>query len=164
MDAPKGRYSVIEKDGRLVVIDNGTGTPLPSSIRPPPPERSRGLPSPSSPVGPAGPGVLDRAADFLVTLVAKERDRQGRAVIAWTWEQNGRKKRWDALLDPRQQRRLGRALLALMAPPLFLVLLTLAGGGPFFGFGLLLILPVALLGAVSLNRLYRETNDSGRHG
>jgi hypothetical protein len=160
MDAPKGRYSVIEKDGRLIVIDNGTGSALPSSIQPPS-RTSRGLPP--APVSPAGPGVIDRAADVLVALTARERDGQGRAVIAWTWEQNGRKQRWDAVLDESQQRRLGRALLALMAAPLLLFLLMFAGGSSF-GFGALLALPAVLWGAVSLRRLYGETNDPSRSG
>lgn len=162
MDAPKGRYSVVEKDGRLIVIDNGTGSPVPSSIKPPP-RTGPGRSSSPAPVSGAGPGALDRAADLLVALAAKRWDADGKAVIAWTWTQNGRQKRWDAALDHRQQRRLGRALLALCAGPLFLFL-AIVSGGAYFGFAILLALPALLWGATSLMRLYAETNDPGRNG
>ncbi|HEX9947594.1 MAG TPA: hypothetical protein VGA98_08645, partial [Allosphingosinicella sp.] len=86
MDAPKGRYRVIEEDGRLVVIDNESGTPIPSSLVPPRrPRPGRSPASPPVPVAPAGPGPLDRAGDFLLAVVAREWDSQGRAVIAWRW-------------------------------------------------------------------------------
>jgi hypothetical protein len=159
VDAPKGRYSVVEKDGRLVVIDNGTGSPIPSSIAPPTAPGRAGI-APAGPVGRGEPGALDRAADLLLALAARKRDSDGRAVIAWEWRENGKVKRWDAALDERQQRRLGRALLALVASPLLLVILVVAGGDAL-GFGLLLVLPPAMWGAISIRRLYRETNQAG---
>lgn len=162
MDAPKGRYSVVEKDGRLVVIDNGTGAPLPSSIRPPPSRTVGGRPSHSAPVSATGPHALDRAADLLVALVARQRDSEGRAVIAWTWQQNGREKRWDAALDQSQQRRLGRALLAFVASALLLLLLIFTGRA-LSALVIPLTLP-ALWGMISLMRLYRETDDPRRRG
>ncbi|HEX8261451.1 MAG TPA: hypothetical protein VF547_01100, partial [Allosphingosinicella sp.] len=79
MDAPKGRYSVVEKNGRLVVIDNGTGAPLPSTVAPPPGPRGRAGPAPATPISDAGPGPVDRAADLLVALAARRWDPQGRA-------------------------------------------------------------------------------------
>ncbi|HEX8622259.1 MAG TPA: hypothetical protein VF718_09820 [Allosphingosinicella sp.] len=161
MDAPKGRYSVVEKDGRLVVIDNGTGAPIPSTFAPPAGRPGRSGTTPPVPVSGAGPGVVDRAADALLALAAREWDSQGRAVIAWKWEQNGVDKRWDAALDRRQQRRMGRALLALAAAPLMPLLLLLAGGKTF-ALAALVIFPTAAWGAVSLQRLYRETNDPSR--
>src|SRR5687767_8561335 len=107
MDAPQGRYRVVEKDGRLVVIDNETGAPIPSSVASPSPGRpGRPGASPAGPVAPAGPGPVDRAADLLLALAAKRWDEQGRAVIAWQWQENGKTRRWDAALDERQQRRL----------------------------------------------------------
>jgi hypothetical protein len=162
VDAPKGRYSIVEKGGRLVVIDNGTGAPIPSSLAPLPRPGRDGV-SPVGPVSGAGPGPLDRAADLLLALAARKRDSQGRAVIAWEWRENGRTKRWDAALDEAQQRRLGRALLALVAAPLLLVLLVLADGA-WFAFGMLLALPPLAWGAASIRRLYRETNDPGLAG
>jgi len=162
MEAPKGRYRVVEKDGRLVVIDNETGAPLPSSVAPPP-RQGRSGPSPVSPVAPAGPGAIDRAADALLALVTREWDPEGRAVIAWEWRESGKVRRWDAALDPGQQRRMGRALLALVAAPLFLVLLAFADGA-LLGLGLLVAFPPVAWGALSLRRLYRETNDSKRLG
>jgi hypothetical protein len=161
MDAPKGRYSVVEKDGRLVVIDNGTGAPIPSTFAPPPGRPRQPGPSPSAPVTGAGPGVADRAADFLLRLAAREWDRDGRAVIAWKWQQNGQDRSWNAALDARQQRRMGRALLALAAAPLLPLILRFVGGTTF-PFALLVVLPLAAWGAASLRRLYRETNDPGR--
>ena len=161
MDAPKGRYSVVEKDGRLVVIDNGTGAPIPSTFAPPPTRPGRSGTSPSAPVSGADPGPVDRAADALLALAAREWDSQGRAVIAWKWQQNGQDRRWNAALDPRQQRRMGRALLALAALPLLPLVLILVGGTTFL-FATLLIFPVAGWGALALQRLYRETNDPGR--
>lgn len=160
MDAPRGRYSVVEKDGRLVVIDNGTGAPIPSSVAPPA-RAGRGGVSPAGPVSGAGPGAIDRAAAAMIALAAKQRDSQGRAVIAWEWRENGRIRRWDALLDETQQRRLGRALLALFAAPVLIVLLIFADVS-LFGFGLLLILPPLAWGIVSLRRLHRETDDPSR--
>jgi hypothetical protein len=154
MDAPKGRYSVVEKDGRLIVIDNGTGTPIRSPVAPPSRPGRGG-------VSPPDPGALDRAADLLLALAARKRDAQGRAVIAWEWRENGRVKRWDAILDEAQQRRLGRALLALFAAPALIVLLIFANGS-LFGLGLIFALPPLAWGAFSLRRLYRETDDPSR--
>ncbi|HYE28329.1 MAG TPA: hypothetical protein VEA61_08870 [Allosphingosinicella sp.] len=162
MDAPKGRYRVVEKEGRLIVIDNETGAPIPSSVAAPPqPRRGRPSDAPMPPVTSAGPGPIDRAADFLVAVVAKEWDAQGRAVIAWQWRQNGRVRRWDAALDEAAQRRLGHALLALFAAPIFLVSLTFTDGA-LFGLGTVLALPPLAWGAVALARLHRDTNDPNR--
>ncbi|HEX8572858.1 MAG TPA: hypothetical protein VF759_08910 [Allosphingosinicella sp.] len=155
MDAPKGRYSVIEKGGRLIVIDNGTGAPLPSTLVQP--GRGRGSsPAPSVVRTEAGP--LDRAAELLLAIVARRRDPQGRAVIAWEWRENGKVRRWDAALDETQQKRLGRALLGLVAPPPLVVLVTMAEG--------VLLLPALVAAAppmlwswLSLRRLRRETHD-----
>lgn len=158
MDAPKGRYSVVEKDGRLVVIDNGTGAPIPSSVAPPPGRAGRGAGSAPTPISAADPGPLDRAAAFLLAVAAKEWDAQGRAIIAWRWRQNGQVKRWDAALDEAEQRRMGRALLALCAAPLFLIFLIFSDGA-LFGAGTLLTLPLLAWAAFSLFRLYGETHD-----
>jgi hypothetical protein len=159
MDAPKGRYRVIEKDGRLVVIDNETGAPLPSSIESPPRSRS-GRPGalPAGPVAPRGPGAVDRAADVLLALAAREWDSQGRAVIGWEWRESGKVRRWDAALDEGQQRRLGRALLALIAAPFLLVAAAVLDAG-LFGLALVLAVPPLGWAAISLRRLYRETDD-----
>jgi hypothetical protein len=155
MDAPKGRYRVVEKDGRLIVIDNGTGAPIRSSVPPPPRSRPGGLPA--APVAPAGPGPID-PADALLALAVTKWDAEGGAVIAWEWEQNGHKKRWDAVLDAGRQRRLGRALLAMAAPLPLLALPYVADGG-LGTFGLVIALPTILWGFFSVQRLYRETND-----
>ena len=161
MDAPQGRYRVVEKDGRLVVIDNETGAPIPSSVAAPPPARSgRPAASPAGPVAPAGPGPIDRAADLLLALAVRRWDEQGRAVIAWQWEENGKVKRWDAALDPGRQRRLGRALLALAAAPLAVIAAILSGGA-LVGPAIVLALPPLAWAAFSIRRLYRETNDPG---
>ena len=162
MEAPKGRYRVVEKDGRLVVIDNETGAPLPSSVAPPP-RQGRSGPSPVSPVAPAGPGAIDRAADALLALVTREWDTEGRAVIAWEWRESGKVRRWDAALDAAQQRRMGRALLALTAAPALPFLVAFADGA-LLGFGMLAALPAVAWAVLSLRRLYRETNDPGRSG
>jgi hypothetical protein len=158
MDAPRGRYSVIEKDGRLVVIDNGTGTPIPSSLPPPPARSGRGAPASPGPVAGAGPAALDRAADFLLAIAVREWDSQGRAIVAWRWSESGKPKRWDAALDPRQQRRMGRALLALSLAPLSVLLFTFADD-PLIGVFAMAALVLPLWGAISLRRLYGETND-----
>ena len=153
MDAPKGRYRVVEKDGRLIVLDNGT--PIPSSVKPPP---SGGRPGagPAAPVGPGEPGMIDRAGAILLRAVAREWDREGRAVIAWEWKENGRTKRWDAALDSRQQRRLGRALVAVFSAPLFVVLLVMTG---FWAIWLgLFVVPAVMWGVIAISRLQRETS------
>lgn len=164
MDAPQGRYQVVEKDGRLVVIDNQTGAPIPSSVVPPPSSRpGRGAAAPAGPVAPAGPGPVDRAADALLALAAKRWDGEGRAVIAWEWRENNKVKRWDAALDRGQQRRMGRALLALAAGPLLLILAMLVDGG-LFGLAIIFAMPPLLWAVFSLRRLHRETHDPSLRG
>ena len=164
MDAPKGRYRVIEKDGRLVVIDNGTGAPIPSTIAPPQPGRTgHPVTLQPGPVEPAGPGPIDRAAARLLALAVREWDPQGRAIVAWKWEVNGEERRWDAALDAPRQRRLGRALLALCSVPL-VPLLLFFGGAWGAVMGMLLAGPLAGWGWVSLQGLVRETNDPTRAG
>ena len=159
MDAPKGRYSVVERDGRLVVIDNGTGAPIPSTVAPR--AGSPGRPGAAQAVSGGGPGLLDRLANLLLALAVREFDSQGRAVIAWSWQQNGRDRRWDALLDERQQRRMARALLAFAPAPLLPLALVLADVGTF-ALATLFVFPLAAWGALSLQRLQRETDDPSR--
>jgi hypothetical protein len=160
MEAPKGRYSVVEKDGRLIVIDNGTGAPIPSTFAPPSGRPGAGRSQSSAPISDSGPGPLDRAAGRLLALVVKRWDSQGRAVIAWEWQENGKVKRWDALLDEGQQRRMGRALLVLAAAPLLLVLAMMVDAG-LFGLAILFAAPPLLWGFIALRRLHRETDDPG---
>jgi hypothetical protein len=164
MDAPKGRYRVIEEAGRLVVIDNETGAPIPSSLAPPrPPGPGRSSGSAPGPVAAAGPGAVDRIADFLLACAADGWDPQGRAMIGWTWGETGKEQRWDARLDEAAQRRMGRALLALFAAPLFLVFL-LFSDGLGFALGALATLPPAAWGLTTLIRLYNETDDPALRG
>jgi hypothetical protein len=157
MDAPKGRYRVEEKDGRLTVIDTVTGAPVsksapsPGSGSLPPPPRQGAVSTP--------PGLIDRLGRRLLGLVVNSWDKEGRAVVAWEWEQNGRKQRWDAALGPAEQKRLGRALAAITAFPIF-VLLTIITG---FGLTWLLLpfaFPVTIWGVWAMLRLQRETGSS----
>jgi hypothetical protein len=154
MDAPKGRYRVEEKDGRLTVIDTETGAPIPS----PGLSASGAPPRQGGPIAPPPPGLFDRLGRLLLHLAVRSWDEQGRAVIAWQWEQNGRRKRWDATLGPAHQRRLGRALLAFSAFPLVVLLSIFLA--PFW-----LLLPFALpatfWGAWSVARIRRETAAGG---
>lgn len=153
MDAPKGRYRVEEKDGRLTVIDTATGAPA-SSVNPPPASHT---PPPNGPGAVSSPpGVVDRYGRLLLSLVVKRRDEQGRAILAWEWEQNGRKQRWDAALGPAEQRRLGRALAAISAFPIFVLFTILAGSGVSW-FLLPLALPATFWGVLAVTRLKRET-------
>jgi hypothetical protein len=156
MDAPKGRYRVEEKDGRLTVIDTATGAPA-SSVTPPRP----GTPPPLRPgIVSSPPGLVDRYGRLLLRLVVKSWDKEGRAVLAWEWEQNGRKQRWDAALGPSEQRRLGRALVAVSAFPLF-VLLTIFAGAGLAWLLLPFALPAAFWGVWAIMRLRRETGMTG---
>lgn len=164
MEAPKGRYRVLEKDGRLVVIDNESGRPIPSTLAPPPPAGpGRAASGPSSPAESGGPGPIERAADVLLAMAVRQWDAEGRAVIAWEWRSRGRKQRWDARLDRPQQRRLGRALLALCALPVFILAMIL-GEGALLGLPTLLAFPFIAWGAIALVRLYHETDDPGLRG
>ena len=156
MDAPMGRYRVEEKDGRLSVIDTLTGAPA-SSVTPPrgpaadPSRRSGAMAEP--------PGLVERYGRVLLGLVVNRWDSDGRAIVGWEWEQNGRRRRWDAALGLAEQRRLGRALAAVSAFPIF-VLLTIVAG---FGLALLLLpiaLPLSFWGIWSVIRLKRETGTS----
>jgi hypothetical protein len=153
MEAPKGRYRVEEKDGRLVVFDNGA--PIDSSI----PSRS-GSPGtgPSGPIAP-GKGAIDSIADFLLGIVVREWDEEGRAVIRWQWNDKGTVRRWDARLDARQQRRLARALLRLCAAPFF-ILAFVVGSNPFSWIVAALALPTVIWGLASILRLQSETAGS----
>jgi len=146
MDVPPSRYRVVEKDGRLIVIDTSTGAA--TGAAPAAPMRSGS--APAAPVN----GLLDRVADAAAQVVGTGRDPQGRMIVAWEWTQNGKVKRWDAALDPAQQRRLGRSLLSIVAPIPLAVVLFLAGQ-PFIGF--VIALPLILSGGIGLNRLQSET-------
>lgn len=151
MEAPKSRYRVEEKDGRLTVIDTATGAPA-SPVSPSPgtkPPRDPGVVS-------AAPGPIDRYARLLLGLVVARWDEEGRAVLAWEWEENGRKRRWDAALGPSEQKRLGRALAAVSAFPIFVLLTIFAGSGAIWLL-LPLALPAAFWGVWSIMRLKRET-------
>jgi hypothetical protein len=152
MDAPKGRYRVEEKDGRLVVIDTLTGAPISSPGIPPPGASPRA----AGPVAPRSPALVDLIARPLLRLAVSRTDDSGRAVIAWEWTENGRTRRWDATLDPAQQRRLGRALLAFAALPLTVVASIVFGGAALWL--LPVALPATLLGAASVARLRRQTS------
>ena len=158
MDAPPSRYRVIEKDGRLVVIDNATGKAA-SGITPTPRAGTPGRPG-ASPVAP-GQSTLDSLAETLLRLVVRERDGEGRAVVHWSWKQNGQEKRWDAWLDPAEQKRLGRALVGIAAAPL-LVPFFMFTSGFFFFLGILLAVGPVLWGFRTIGRLQRET--AGRLG
>ena len=99
---------------------------------------------------------IDRFGRLLLSLVVKRWDEEGRAVVAWEWEQNGLKKRWDAALGPAEQRRLGRALVAVCAFPLF-VLFTIFAGAGLTWLLLPLALPATFWGVWAIMRLKRET-------
>ena len=153
MDAPKGRYSVLERDGRLVVVDNQTGEPATTAPAP----RPAGSPAVVAPT----PSTIERAAALAVRFAASGWDEQGRAVIGWEWQENGRTKRWDARLDAAGQRRLGRALLSLVAAPVVLLLGILPFGFGAFWLALLLAASLAIRGYVGLRRLHGETSGTG---
>ncbi|HEU0099439.1 MAG TPA: hypothetical protein VFQ67_11775 [Allosphingosinicella sp.] len=156
MDAPKGRYRVEEKNGRLVVIDTATGAPA-SPVNSSPAARG------AAPRGPGvvdrPPGLVDRYGRLLLALAVRRWDGEGRAIVAWRWEQNGRERRWDAELGPAEQKRFGRALVGVSALPL--VVLVSIFAGPVA----LLLLPVALpatfWGVWAIMRLSRETAGGG---
>ena len=157
MDAPKGRYRVEEKDGRLVVIDTATGAPA-SSVSPSPRPPSA-APGPGAGVSARPPGLVDRYGRLLLRLVVNRWEPDGRAIVAWEWEQNGRQQRWDAELGPAEQRRLGRALAGISAFPIVVLLSILAG--PVFWLLFPLGLPATFWGVWAVMRLQRGTG-SGR--
>jgi hypothetical protein len=161
MDAPKGRYRIEEKDGRLVVFDTATGSRLSPSF-PSPPGTAPGAPPPPAGGIARSPGIIDRIGRRLLSLTVSRWDEQGRAILAWEWEQNGHKRRWDAALDPAQQKRLGRAMVAFTAFPLF-VLLTIGTGGSLLWL-FPLALPATLWGIWAIIRLNHETNGGGPGG
>ena len=154
MDAPKGRYRVIEKDGRLIVIDNATGD-VASGTTPPPRPATPGRPG-GSPIAPAR-SQLDTFADVLLGLAVREWDDEGRAIIHWSWKQNGQEQRWDAWLDQAEQKRLGRALVGIAAAPLFVLLFMFASGLVLF-LGMALTMAPVLWGIRTIMRLHNETD------
>ena len=155
MDAPKGRYRVVEKDGRLIVIDNQSGAPVSPSM--PPPRAGRPGASPPPPIVAAGENMLDGIAGFLLTLAARDWDKDGNAIIHGEWKEGGKERSWDAVLDKAGQRRLGRALVAFCAAPLFVLILILVDLGaltlPAFA---LMALPL-VWGVWTIRRLMAET-------
>ena len=160
MDAPKGRYRVEEKDGRLTVIDTLTGAPISSGAPPPgsgaaPPRRDGAVSRPA--------GLIERYGRLLLGLVVTRWDGEGRAIVAWQWEQNGRTRRWDAALGNAEQKRLGRALAAVSAFPLF-VLSTIVAGFSFAWLLLPVTVPLTFWGVWSVMRLTRESGTSGLSG
>jgi hypothetical protein len=154
MEAPKGRYSVREQDGRLVVIDNETGAPATAQV-----PRQRGSPTSTAQPGSLEPGKgpVEWLGNLLVRIVSERIDEEGRAIISWQWtEKGGRVRHWDAALDKGQQRRLGRALLAIASFPL-LVLLLIFTDIPVVP-ALFVVVPLALWGSFSVTRLQRQTS------
>jgi hypothetical protein len=144
MDAPKSRYKV--------VIDNATGAP---ATRPP---TGAGRPGASpSPVTP-GKGLIDGLCDALLSLAVREWDAEGRAVIAWQWKQGQETRRWDAVLDAGQERRLGRALLGVSAIPVAMLFFVFAAGTMMW-LGLALAAVPIVWGVSVIQRLRRETED-----
>ena len=166
MDAPQGRYKVIEKDGRLIVIDNATGQPA-SGTTPPPRPGGAPMGGPARPAASGGSPVSAASGSFaawidgigaaLLRLAVSEWDDQGRAVIHWSLKVNDREQRWDAGLDPDEQRRLGRALAAIGTLPFFLVLFIFGSGGWMFVPLALTAVPV-VWGGISIAKLRDETN------
>lgn len=130
IDAPPGRYRVVEKDGRLVVVDNRTGAAA-APMRPPRTPEGMGAAEPLRLA--AGTSAVDVVAAMVLRLLVRQWDEQGRAVIHWKWGEYGRTGHWDATLDEGQQRRFGRALLGLAASAL-LILTAFAAGLPILGF------------------------------
>ena len=65
MEAPKGRYSVVEKDGRLIVIDNQTGAAAASTTPSPRPGTSGRVAraGPSRPIANSVPAKRVAAAE-----------------------------------------------------------------------------------------------------
>ena len=167
MDAPPSRYRVIEKDGRLIVIDNQTGETAAGTTPPRPgtsPVPGQGRPpvaghggSPVSNMSGTLATWLDRYSAILLRLAVSEWDDQGRAIIHWSWKSNGEEQRWDAGLDADEQRRLGRGLAAISSLPIFLLLFIFGSGG-------WLIVPLALTavpvvwGGISIAKLREQTN------
>jgi 4-hydroxybenzoate polyprenyltransferase len=80
-------------------------------------------------------------------------------VIHWEWKESGKEKSWDALLDPDQQRRLGLALVHLVAVPLPILLLAVVGGS-WIWLGFILAAYPLLRGIRAISKLQAET--SGR--
>lgn len=197
MEPPKGRYSVVEKDGRLIVIDNRTGSPAASNTPSPRPGRpnasvapirpmssaapartavpstharasgpdmldggsaqhASGRPAPSASPIAQGKGTLDSVADALVAIASKGFDSDGRAIVGWEWKSNLRTRRWDARLDAAQQRRFGRALLAMLATPLPVFAFVIMDGAAMWT-ALAITIPAVAWGYQSLSRLQKET-------
>ena len=168
MDAPQGRYKVIEKDGRLIVIDNATGqaasgttpSPRPGGSLTTGPARPPVTGSGASPISTASGTFttwLDGIGAALVRMAVSEFDDQGLAIIHWSWTVNDKEQRWDAGLDADEQRRLGRALVAMASLPFFLILF-------IFGSGSWMIVPLALTalpvawGGIAIAKLRDQTN------
>ena len=171
MDAPLGRYRIVEKGRRLVVIDTATGSSV-SSPAPVEPRANQGQPG-TRPVAFPRAGArraaprsassaehpLDRISALLLRLALRERRPDGSALVRWNWEQNGQPRQWHATLDAGQQRRLGRALLAMAGVPLLFVLATILSAGALAWLGIFLIPGPLLWGMAAIGRLQRETAD-----
>ena len=170
MDAPPSRYRIVEKDGRLIVIDNATGEVASGTTPPRPggspiagPAKASSRGSGGSPISSPGGTFTtwrDGIGAFLLRMAVSEWDENGLAIVRWSWRRNGVEERWDAALDEDEQRRLARALTALATLPLFLILLIFGGGGWLFVPLAFTVVPVAW-GGIAIAKLRAETNQRG---
>ncbi|HEX4695165.1 hypothetical protein [Sphingomonas sp.] len=130
LEAPPSRYRVIERDGRLVVIDRQAGEQqLPLSlassplVRVEPPISSRpASPSPKSMIADP-PGLLRSVA---AAVTGEVRDDDGRLLLDTANWFDSKAPRTIAL-SPAGERRLGAVVLALAAAALVAIALVVTG-------------------------------------
>jgi len=161
MDAPKTRYRVIEKQGRLIVIDTATGAPAtPDAYAPP---RQTGQPASFIELGSEPFERLAAAiANSIVKIAIRERTPEGDAIVDWNWTVNGRNRSWHARLDRDQERALGHALLQFVPLPIAAAGVILPFGSAVTGVSFLALLgavPLAIFASLTIKGLQRDSAD-----
>jgi pimeloyl-ACP methyl ester carboxylesterase len=158
MDVPPSRYRVIEKEGRLVVIDTAASEPGDSTAEPRQGPRRR-LRLSAGPIVSGLVSVRDWLADFVLGAAVREWDNAGRAVIDWRYQdRNGVDFEWQARLDLDEQDRLGRALLEIATAPLLIIAWIAFDSGWVRLIAFLLCAPTMVWGMMQLLGLRGETN------
>jgi hypothetical protein len=155
MNTP-GADSIVEDEERHVVQPAEGARAAGPLVR-----RETGLRAPLVSAAQSAVRAADACGTYLLSLFGQEWDAEGNLLIEQYWATTGlTRRRWTAWLNPAQQRRLGRALLALAAafPASLVSYLLLPAGGLFAAPALFLLLLSA--GIRSIQKLVAETGGS----
>lgn len=160
-ELPPSRYKIVEKDGRLIVYDNGvvvssgTSKPAPAKQQPAAPIVASWAASfKGSPAAPDSPSArFGRLADRVAAALARRKNADGTIVVSRTKKEGLRSRTMEATLTAEQARIYGISMLSFIPLVTGIVLLFISSG--FIGVPVLVLgLPPAAIGAVRLGMLF----------